>query len=111
MIITAEGTDEERLATNRANHLLKSLLRVRHPNLMSDDAEIAVDVWLAATPLERISMAKDCPTILTMNNIENLTKQNRNTLIYCLCSKYLIDFDSSHNTPLDLSLFTIPSSL
>ncbi|CAG9533347.1 unnamed protein product [Cercopithifilaria johnstoni] len=109
MIITAEGTDEERLATNRANNLLKSLLRSRYPDLINDDAELAVDIWLAAGPFERISMAKDCPTILTVDNVENLTQQNRNTLIYCLCSKYLTDFDSSHNTPLDVSLFTMPS--
>ncbi|VDO46132.1 unnamed protein product, partial [Brugia timori] len=111
MIITTEGTSEERLATNRANNLLKSILRARHPNLINDDdAELAVDVWLAATPLERISLTKDCPKTLAMDNIENLTKQNRNILIHCLCSKYLVDFDSSHNTPLDLSLFTVPSS-
>uniref|UniRef100_A0A0R3RJQ0 AB hydrolase-1 domain-containing protein n=1 Tax=Elaeophora elaphi TaxID=1147741 RepID=A0A0R3RJQ0_9BILA len=109
MIITIEGTEEERLATNRANNLLKSLLRTRHSDLMNDDAELAVDIWLAATPLERISMAKDCLNTSTLDNIENLTEENQNTLIYCLCSKYLVDFDSSHNTPLDASLFTIPS--
>lgn len=109
MIITAEGTDEERLATNRANSLLKSLLRARHPDLINPDSELVVDIWLSATPLERISMAKDCPTMSTVNNVENLTEQKRNSLIYCLCSKYLVDFDSSHNTPLDVSLFTIPS--
>ncbi|EJW86593.1 hypothetical protein WUBG_02499 [Wuchereria bancrofti] len=111
MIITTEGTNEERLATNRANNLLKSILRARHPSLINDDdAEVAVDVWLAATPLERMSLTKDCPKTSTMGNVENLTKQNRNILIHCLCSKYLVDFDSSHNTPLDPSLFKIPSS-
>ncbi|VDK86256.1 unnamed protein product, partial [Litomosoides sigmodontis] len=109
MIITAEGTDEERLATNRANNLLKSLLRARHPDLVNSHSELAVDIWLSATPLERISMAKDCPTMSVVDNVENLTEQKRNSLIYCLCSKYLVDFDSSHNTPLDVSLFTIPS--
>ncbi|VDK66504.1 unnamed protein product [Onchocerca ochengi] len=111
MIITAEGTNDERLASNRANNLLKSLLRARHSNLMNDDAELAVDIWLSATPLERISMVNACPLTSTMDSTESLTKQDQNILIYCLCSKYLIDFDSSHNTPLDLSLFTIPSSL
>ncbi|VBB35149.1 unnamed protein product, partial [Acanthocheilonema viteae] len=109
MIITAEGTNEERLATNRANNLLKSLLRARNPDLINDDTELVVDIWLAATPSERISMAKNCSTASIMDNVENLTEQNRNILIYCLCSKYLVDFDSSHNTLLDVSLFTIPS--
>ncbi|MCP9258361.1 Abhydrolase domain-containing protein 16A [Dirofilaria immitis] len=111
MIITTEGTNEERLASNRANNLLKSLLRARYPDLINDDAELAVDIWLAATPLERISMVKTCPLASTMDNSKNLAKQNRSTLIYYLCSRYLVDFDSSHNTPLELSLFTIPSSL
>uniref|UniRef100_A0A915PSX4 AB hydrolase-1 domain-containing protein n=1 Tax=Setaria digitata TaxID=48799 RepID=A0A915PSX4_9BILA len=111
MIITAEGTNEERLATNRANNLLKSLLHTRHPKLINGDTELVVDTWLTATPLERLSMIKNCPSKLTVDDTKNLTEQDRNTLIYCLCSKYMIDFDSSHNGPLDLLLFNIPLPL
>lgn len=112
MITTVEeGTDEERLARNRANNLLKSLLHSRHSNVMADeDAELAVDVWLVATPLERLSMTKDFSALSIIDNHENLTEQTRDKLIWYLCSKYMIDFDSSHNTPLDPLLFTIPSS-
>lgn len=113
MIVTVEiGTDDERLATNRANHLLKSLLRSRHPKLFENsDSESFVDIWLAATPLNRTAMTRDCPPAFSTGNFENLTDKERATVIYCLCSKYMKDFPSTHNTPLDPSLFTIPTPL
>ncbi|VDN05211.1 unnamed protein product [Thelazia callipaeda] len=112
MIVTIKGTDEERLPTNRANNLLKSLLRSRYPKLVDNEiAETAVDSWLAATYLERITVAKKYPQISLLKNIELLTEEERNAMIWTLCSKYMVDFDSTHNAPLDLSLFTIPNKI
>lgn len=109
MIITSDlGTDEERLLTNRANYLLKSVLKARYPGLLDDDYSRQVDVWLAARPLQRSEMGASCPSPLPQS-YDKLSEQERNQLIYYLCSRFLVDYEANHNTPLDLNLFKIPS--
>uniref|UniRef100_A0A0M3HT41 AB hydrolase-1 domain-containing protein n=1 Tax=Ascaris lumbricoides TaxID=6252 RepID=A0A0M3HT41_ASCLU len=110
MIITVEvGTDEERRASNRANDLLKSLLRSRHPGLI-DGFEVYVDEWLAADVVERLAIT---PThqVPIREPFDELTEHDRAQLIFSLCSHYLVDFDSTHNMPLEPALFNVPTIL
>lgn len=110
MIITVEvGTDEERRASNRANDLLKSLLRTRHPGLI-DGFEVYVDEWLAADVVERLAIT---PThqVPIREPFDELTEHDRAQLIFSLCSHYLVDFDSTHNMPLEPALFNVPTIL
>uniref|UniRef100_A0A183EPR4 Calponin-homology (CH) domain-containing protein n=1 Tax=Gongylonema pulchrum TaxID=637853 RepID=A0A183EPR4_9BILA len=113
MITTDEtGTDSERLASNRANHLLKRLILTRHPKLFEHRGSVSmVDIWLGASAVQRSMMLKDFPRQLSFIDVENLTEEQCATLIYCLCAKYMIDFHSNHNTPLDPMLFIIPVPL
>lgn len=39
----------QNITTNRANHVLESILEYRFPNLFSDDSRSALWVWLSST--------------------------------------------------------------
>ncbi|VDK46130.1 unnamed protein product [Anisakis simplex] len=116
MIITSEGgTDEERKASNRANYLLKSLIRSRHPGLIDDGFEIYVDQWLSAEVIERLTITTDNvnvkPSVSLNHNYSELSEYERIQLIFKICSKYFVDYDSTHNVPLEPLLFNIPTSV
>ncbi|KHN82816.1 Uncharacterized protein F37A4.1 [Toxocara canis] len=110
MIITAEtGSDEERRASNRANELLKSLLRNRYPGLI-EKFEVYVDEWLAADVVERLAMTPS-HHIPLREPFDELKELDRAHLIFSLCARYFVDYDSTHNTPLEPLLFNIPTAV
>lgn len=109
LLATVEhGSDEERRASNRTNNLLKALINSRHRGLL-DGYEKYVEEWLAADPVERTTM--DTWQGPVPESYESIAEEQRASLIYHLCSCYLIDFDSGHNTPLDPMLFSLPIAL
>lgn len=99
MITTVDtGTDNDRRASNRANFLLKSILRQRHPTLLVD-LESQVDRWLAMSPRHRaISLHPSNESELTI----------RLAQLIAACDHYFTDFDATHVQPLDPRFFNIP---
>lgn len=102
------GTDDERRASNRANALLKELLETRYPGLLNG-FEYYVEKWLSSDQVERVNLLPSDYLVPHSRNYKEMTKNQRIDLIYYYCSKYFIDFDSTHNTPLNPNLFIIPS--
>ncbi|CAI4228872.1 unnamed protein product [Auanema sp. JU1783] len=100
-ILTTDDTggEEEKRASNRANFLLKEVIKVRHPDVIHN-LEPLVDRWLAMSPNERAMSAHES---MNTGNGEILAK------LFQVCDHYLVDFDATHVTPLDPGYFNIPT--
>lgn len=102
---------KQRRATNRANFLLIDFLRHRYEGLIRNvnDEKIVLD-WLEIDAQGRLSFFNyEEPTIPL--NLKSLDSTKRSTLIHQLCSKHFIDFEATHNVPLDIFYFTIPEAV
>ncbi|XP_076057452.1 phosphatidylserine lipase ABHD16A isoform X2 [Oratosquilla oratoria] len=119
-------TQEFVLASNRGNDLLIKLLRSRYPKLMSSGAVEVLTQWLAEEPVEQASLVSKwavdsdyCQTLLNsyidehsasipMQIGEDLEEEEKTRMVLFLASKYLVDFVSGHNTPLEVRFFRVP---
>jgi len=121
-------TDETRpLATNRANHLLKQLFEQRYPKLFNDQTEALLDRWLEAEEVERMTMKADFNaeddlfyadllrsyieengTEFPLNIGAQLPLEQQQALVLFLASRYCVDFDTTHCTPLPREMFRPP---
>ncbi|KAK7080616.1 Protein abhd16a [Halocaridina rubra] len=119
-------TDETQLKNNCGNDLLMKLLRTRYPGLWCTQSSEVLLQWLSEDPsLQGSIMSKwnvdvdICSTLLSTYIQENsesypmmigddMTEDDKTKLILYLASKYMIDFNSSHNNPLDPSYFRKP---
>lgn len=104
----------EKLASNRANHLLILLLKSRHPGLLNTpEDENIVHFWLARDPEERLSLRDDefdDDDLALRQDYTNISEDERNQIIYRLCDRYFLDFDAGHNVPLHEMYFNLPKS-
>lgn len=101
----------ERRATNRANFLLIDFLRNRYDNLIRDAKdEQMIMTWLELDTQSRLLMF-NCNDPTFLSNLKMLDHAKRSILIQQLCNKHFIDFDASHNVPLDAHYFNIPQSV
>jgi hypothetical protein len=65
---------------------------------------------LALDPEERIRRySHDEPVIPT--SLEELSEERREKLIRDVCYKFLVDFTSTHNVPLNQLFFNIPAPI
>uniref|UniRef100_A0A914C2C3 AB hydrolase-1 domain-containing protein n=1 Tax=Acrobeloides nanus TaxID=290746 RepID=A0A914C2C3_9BILA len=115
IIVTEDvGSMVEKLASNRANHLLILLLKSRHPGLLNTpEDENIVHFWLARDPEERLSLRDDefdDDDLALREDYTNISEDERNQIIYRLCDRYFLDFDAGHNVPLHEMYFNLPKS-
>lgn len=121
-IITIE---EMNLTTNRGNHLLLAMLKVRFPIIFGTEQLIYINKLLSKS-LERnghgIDTDQQCFTLLTSyitdNNKnypleigEDYTTAQKNQMAEFLVRKHMADYKSSHCTPLPAEYFQIPWDL
>ncbi|KAK3865570.1 hypothetical protein Pcinc_028836 [Petrolisthes cinctipes] len=113
-------TDENELDCNRSCNLLMSLLQSRFPGLLCNASRHSLQQYLAIDPSMQESLLQDCNVNkdqslsliqAQMNQSEpfiNLSDEEKVPLLLFLASKYLVDFNSTHNNPLDPQLFNPP---
>ncbi|XP_068232788.1 phosphatidylserine lipase ABHD16A [Palaemon carinicauda] len=119
-------TDETQLKNNCGNDLLMKLLRRRYPSLWCVQSSEVLMHWLSEDPShqgaimnERNVDADVCSTLLSSYIHENgesypmmigedMNDNDKTKMILYLASKYLVDFNSSHNNPLEPSYFRKP---
>lgn len=121
IITTTEGI----IATNRGNDLLMQLLKFRYPHVIIEDL---LKSYLALDPIQqqslitgqKLGLDEDYFNNLLISYIdqysnkypmmigESMSLQEKESLTLFLASKYLIDFDSTHCTPLPSSFLSNP---
>uniref|UniRef100_A0A0K0E2I7 AB hydrolase-1 domain-containing protein n=1 Tax=Strongyloides stercoralis TaxID=6248 RepID=A0A0K0E2I7_STRER len=95
MIITNPfGNYSEKMASNRANDLLKKLILSRHADIFKNRPELVkyIDIWLALDEISRLSLHDEDPQIEE---------------IYKICSNYFVDVNLGHNDPLGSNVFKL----
>jgi hypothetical protein len=122
-------------SSNRGNDLLISTLHKRYPFIITDDTTPYIRTWLSAKSdldrsrifssytsdlddceselvdhLKRINWNKKFPINIGKEDEAKMSKDSKLTLALYLAEKYLINFESSHCTPLPKELFEIPWS-
>lgn len=103
------GSEVERRASNRANNLLLKLLRQRYPALLlGKDEEEYVLTWLSLDPNSR-SLLYSLEEPILPKSLIDLDQETRKLLLQQLCHKHFLDFEASHNVPLDSLFFNIPT--
>lgn len=119
-------TDETQLRCNRSNDLLMKLLRARYPELLCIKSCEVLMQWLSEDPTFQGALINEfgvdgdlCSTLLATYITEHgecypftigedMNDDDKTKLLLYLASKYLMDFNSSHNNPLDPSYFRKP---
>lgn len=118
--------DPEVLATNRGNHLLVQLLKYRYPQIIQGKAQEELLAWLTVKPNKqgalwnRLNVDEDLCTTTLISYVsehsnsypmmigEDFDDALRTQIALFLCHKYLVDYNSTHCTPLPSSLFRLP---
>ncbi|KAI1294155.1 Phosphatidylserine lipase ABHD16A [Halotydeus destructor] len=123
--------ETEPIKTNRANYMLIKLLSDRFPNLLKcEEAYWALQDWLSGNHEHQIQVMRQhhvedgiCFATLTSYTEANqanhypvdigseLADDMKVKITLYLASKHLIDYDSTHCTPLPKSLFIEPFNL
>ncbi|XP_069190485.1 phosphatidylserine lipase ABHD16A isoform X2 [Procambarus clarkii] len=119
-------TDETQLRCNRSNDLVMKLMRTRYPELLCTQSTEVLLQWLSEEPpLQGAIMGEWgvdgdlCSTLLATYITEHgqlypstigedMTANDKTKLVLYLASKYLLDFNSPHNNPLDSCYFRKP---
>lgn len=122
-------SEDGNLATNRGNNLLVKLLSHRYPMVIRADTIPFLNDWLSVDASQKGQMWTSeevdeswCTSVLLSYIAENsssypmlvgedFTLQQRIQMTLFLASKYMIDFRSSHCTPLPTNLFRMPWDL
>lgn len=109
------------LDTNRGNHLLMKMLENRYPNLCSSDSKSSLYSVLSQPILsfqvdldqqDKIyhDYVKDTSPSFPCSIGKDMTDHERILMLLFLTRRYMKDLDSSHCTPLPVSLFSTPWS-
>jgi len=127
-VITMDGVSA---STNRGNFLLKRLLEHRYPRLfdsMGEGGQAAINALQEYLSLKEssqkdmmrrlavdedkmqtlISSSQQGPRQFPSTLGEKLSAEDKTQLTLFLASKYMVEFDSSHCTPLPVRFFTMP---
>ncbi|XP_077986673.1 phosphatidylserine lipase ABHD16A-like [Glandiceps talaboti] len=123
-------TDEENVSSNRGNDLLVKVLKHRYPKLITDEGLSVLRAFLSADDqvtqlsiLTSIEMEdSECLQLLQSYSEEyssgfpmligdDLSPEIKMKLLLFLATKYMVDFDSTHCTPLPASQFVLPWTL
>ncbi|XP_064457359.1 phosphatidylserine lipase ABHD16A-like isoform X2 [Ornithodoros turicata] len=118
--------DATKIQSNRGNDLLVGVLQQRYPNLVTNDTQWALREWLSGDQSHQMVLWEqqgvDEDTCLTMlrSYIEDkgfsiplcigdsMQTEMKVQLLLFLARKHMIDFNSTHCTPLPPSLFQLP---
>ncbi|XP_066991578.2 phosphatidylserine lipase ABHD16A [Anabrus simplex] len=119
-------TEDNNLSTNRGNNLLVKLLKYRYPYILNDETLPVLMDWLAVDVSQQsriwnkygvdedlcnstlLSYVAENSCSYPMRLGEGLPLELRIQLTIFLASKYMIDFKSTHCTPLPANLFQMP---
>ncbi|XP_069979617.1 phosphatidylserine lipase ABHD16A isoform X2 [Penaeus vannamei] len=119
-------TDETQLSGNLGNSLLEKLLKSRYPALMCKQSVEVLHQWLNEDPSFKSSILNRwgvdgvlCSTLLAtyVNEYstafplmigEDMNEEEKTRLLLYLASKHMVDYNESHNPPLDVTLFRKP---
>jgi len=116
-------TDEfHSVSTNRGNFLLKKLLQHRYPLLFTqagDVVEKSLDDFLSVRESSQRERLQQLSIPTSVDRLQSLvqegnfgqsleTDEKKIQMALFLASKYMVEFDSTHCTPLPVRLFTEP---
>ncbi|XP_069674385.1 phosphatidylserine lipase ABHD16A [Periplaneta americana] len=122
-------TEEMKLSSNRGNNLLVKLLKYRYPKIYDDEGISLLHTWLAADVNQQtILWSKyDIDEDLCVSTLvsyisehsnsypslvgEDFTPELKTQMVLFLAHKYMIDFRSTHCTPLPANMFRLPWEL
>ena len=119
------STDPALISTNRGNDLLGKVLRHRYPYLFNDSSSSKLlEEYLSANEVTRnellATIKEESIQSIVASSIEewdgrypcklgkDVEPQGKQQLILFLASKYMVDFDSTHCTPLPTRYFNLP---
>ncbi|XP_065339310.1 phosphatidylserine lipase ABHD16A [Cloeon dipterum] len=121
--------DPDILATNRGNNLVIKVLQHRYPRLVEDKALDALYEWLSTAKsteqnyiLKKFNVDEDlCASILSsyvseysnkypmmIGGDDNFKEITKIQLTLFLARRYLLDYNSTHCTPLPVRMFVLP---
>ncbi|XP_035905846.1 phosphatidylserine lipase ABHD16A isoform X2 [Anopheles stephensi] len=118
-------SEDANLGTNRGNYLLVSMLKYRFPNIFKQEQETLARELLTK-PVDFIKNVPEqyCTSLLMSYLSDNgnngtsrsypleigadYTTEQRNSMVTFLIKKYLVDFKSTHCTPLPEEFFQTP---
>ncbi|KAG4071462.1 hypothetical protein HA402_011616 [Bradysia odoriphaga] len=112
------------VATNRGNNLVINMLKCRFPNIFKSDQVSHISKKLSR-PIEKttdnstdqlclsslLSYVSENGRSYPVEIGENYTEEQRNQMAEYLVYKHLLDFKSSHCTPLPVEYFQLPWTL
>ncbi|KAK8723411.1 hypothetical protein OTU49_011697 [Cherax quadricarinatus] len=119
-------TDETQLRCNRSNDLLMKLMRTRYPELLCTQSIEVLAQWMSEEPALQGAIMSECgvdndlcstllATYITEQGEshplmigEDMTDSDKSKLLLYLASKYLVDYNSPHNNPLEPCYFRKP---
>ncbi|XP_023726366.1 phosphatidylserine lipase ABHD16A-like, partial [Cryptotermes secundus] len=122
-------TEEMKLSSNRGNNLLRKLLKYRYPKIFDDEGINLLHVWLAADVNQQTIMwsQHDIDEDLCVSTLvsyisehsssypclvgEGFSPELKAQMVLFLAHKYMIDFRSTHCTPLPSNMFRLPWEL
>lgn len=110
MITTSEGE----LWSNRGNNLLKSLLSIRYPSLVTPTSLASLETRLyTAGAVAAASLDSEAERLFSSLSQEegvkdSLTEEERGRVLSWVASKLLTEVDTTHCTPLPTSKFQVP---
>nr|CAH0103169.1 unnamed protein product [Daphnia galeata] len=124
------------LSTNRGNNLLIKLLKFRFPKIIDPTTVPVLRMWLNADKAERKEIMKKpeftnctCPKLFKQleeklksyieensNSFpmligQNWTEKEKSQMTIFLASRYMMDFDGTHCTPLPVEMFRPPQEI
>ncbi|EFX64945.1 hypothetical protein DAPPUDRAFT_65805 [Daphnia pulex] len=117
------------LSTNRGNDLLIKLLKFRYPQIIDSTTIPTLQLWLNADASEREKMIRKhevvnspCPSLLKQyikensNSFpmligQNWTEKQKSQMAIFLANRYMVDYDSTHCTPLPAEMFRSPQEI
>ncbi|XP_064616388.1 phosphatidylserine lipase ABHD16A-like [Liolophura sinensis] len=121
--------DPSLIHTNRGNDLLVKLLQYRYPRLVDEETlpllrdwlskdsvgqaqlytSVGVDDDLCLTKL--LSLSREHPQSFPFLEGGDITEETKRQLVLYLASRHMVDYDSTHCSPLPASFFVMPWSL
>jgi hypothetical protein len=122
-------TEEMKLSSNRGNNLLMKLLKYRYPKVFDDRGVQLLQTWLAADAHEQAIIWSQCDIDedLCVSTLVSYISEHSNSypclvgddfsaelkdqMVLFLAHRYMIDFQSTHCTPLPANMFRLPWEL
>ncbi|XP_063244909.1 phosphatidylserine lipase ABHD16A [Bacillus rossius redtenbacheri] len=119
-------TEEQLLSSNRGNSLLVKILRHRYPGIVDGERYTLIHEWLSVDSAQQVAMwnryrvnEDRCTSMLVsyiakhsteypMHVGEGFDSSLKSQMALFLAQKYLVDYKSSHCTPLLANMFRQP---